>query len=87
MEWQKHLTVVAAIPQAVDGLLAGLLLPAGRGLWIHGQFKMDVKRLVPVCRLPANCAADELRKRIKCASSMQAGMVLILTSGDKGNME
>jgi hypothetical protein len=47
---------MSAITQAIDGLLAGLLLPATRLLWIHGLFKMVVEGLAPVCRLPADCA-------------------------------
>src|SRR2546421_8672768 len=60
-EFQTEHTVVSAIAQAVHGLLAGLLLPTGRGLWIHGLLTMDVKGLVPVWRLPADCAADRSR--------------------------
>ena len=75
---------MSAIPQAVDGLLAGLLLPATRLLWIHDLFKMDVEGLAPVRRLPADCAADGSKNRIKCGGRTQAGMVPILTSGDKG---
>jgi hypothetical protein len=75
---------MSTITQAVDWLLAGLLLPATRLLWIHGLFKMVVKGLAPVCRLPADCAADGSRNRIKCAGSKQAGVVQILKSVDKG---
>ena len=75
---------MSTITQAVDGLLAGLLLPTTRLLWIHGLFKMVVEGLAPVCRLPADCAADGSRNRIKCAGSKQAGIVLILKSVDKG---
>src|SRR2546421_2273541 len=60
-EFQTEHTVVSAIAQAVHGLLAGLLLPTGRGLWIHGLFTMDVKGLVPVLRFPADCAAGRSR--------------------------
>ena|SRR5271170_2347223 len=72
---------MSTIAQAVDRLLAGLLLTATRLLWIHGLFKMVVNGLAPVCRLPADCTAMD---RIRCAGSKQAGIVLILKSGDKG---
>ena len=48
---------MSTIAQTVDGLLAGLLLPATRLLWIHDLFKMVVEGLAPVCRLPADGAA------------------------------
>ena len=75
---------MSTIPQAVNGLLAGLLLAAARLLWIHDLFKMDVEGLVPVRRLPADCAADRSRNRIKRAGRTQIGMMPILTSSDKG---
>jgi hypothetical protein len=50
---------MSTIAQAVDGLLAGLLLSATSLLWIHGPFKMVVEGVAPVCCLPADCAAME----------------------------
>jgi hypothetical protein len=43
---------MSTITQAVDWLLAGLLLPTTRLLWIHGLFKMVVRVWLPfvVCR-------------------------------------
>jgi hypothetical protein len=75
---------MSAIAQAVDGLLAGLLLPATRLLWIHGLFKMVVEGLAPVCRLAGQLRGNGSRNRIRCAGPKQAGIVLILKSGDKG---
>ena len=48
---------------------------------------MKVMGLVPVDRLPADCAADGSRNRIRSAGSKQAGIVLIAKSGDKGEYE
>ena len=75
---------MSTIAQAVDGLLAGLLLPAARLLWIHGLFKMVVEGLAPVLSFAGRLRGNGSRNRIRCARPKQAGIVRISKSGDKG---
>jgi len=77
---------MSTIAQAVDGLLAGLLLPAARLLWIHGLFKMVVEGLAPVRRLPADCAAMDRGIESDAPDQSKLGLCGFRSLGTKGSI-